>query len=119
MTVESPSLQIAIASTDGQNIDGHFGSCEHFYIYKLDENNIEYIELREAEGGRGVEKNAYRAQIISDCHLMFCARHWWPSGRLKLLMQEFIHLKVKVALLSQSNLLHYNNVSMQMPYHLG
>lgn len=80
MTVETPSLQIAIASTDGQNIDGHFGSCEHFYIYKLDENDIKYIEVREAEGGRGVEKNAFRAQLINDCHLMFCAAIGGPAA---------------------------------------
>jgi nitrogen fixation protein NifX len=80
MKVNIPNLQIAIASSDGHCIDGHFGSCEKFYIYKLDGEQIEYIELREAEGGRGIEKNAFRAQIIKDCQLMFCASIGGPAA---------------------------------------
>ena len=80
MTIKIPHLQIAIASTDGETIDGHFGSCEKFYIYKLDADQIEYIDLREAEGGRGIEKNAFRAQIIKDCQLMFCASIGGPAA---------------------------------------
>lgn len=80
MTTDKPSLQIAIASTDGSTIDGHFGSCEKFYIYKLDAQQIEYIDMREAEGGRGIEKNAFRAQIIKDCQLMFCASIGGPAA---------------------------------------
>lgn len=80
MTTESPQLQVAFASTDGKTVDGHFGSCEKFYIYKLDAQQIEEIDVRNAEGGRGSEKNAFRAQIIKDCHLMFCASIGGPAA---------------------------------------
>lgn len=36
--------------------------------------------MREAEGGRGIEKNAFRAQIIKDCQLMFCASIGGPAA---------------------------------------
>ncbi|WP_354624092.1 NifB/NifX family molybdenum-iron cluster-binding protein [Psychromonas sp. MME2] len=80
MTTDTPKLQIAVASTDGQTIDGHFGSCEKFYIYSLDAQQIQHIDIRNAEGGRGSEKNAFRAQIIKDCQLMFCASIGGPAA---------------------------------------
>lgn len=80
MTAETPKLQIAVASTDGKTVDGHFGSCEKFYIYSLDAEQIQHIEVRNAEGGRGSEKNAFRAQIIKDCQLMFCASIGGPAA---------------------------------------
>lgn len=80
MTTDKPKLQIAVASTDGSIIDGHFGSCEQFYIYSLDEDCIQHIDVRNAESGRGSEKNAVRAQVIKDCQLMFCASIGGPAA---------------------------------------
>lgn len=80
MTTNTPQLHIAFASTDGITVDGHFGSCEKFYIYKLNAQQIEEIDVRNAEGGRGSEKNAFRAQIIKDCQLMFCASIGGPAA---------------------------------------
>lgn len=80
MTTDTPTLQIAFASTDGKTVDGHFGSCEKFYIYSLDAEQIQHIDVRNAEGGRGSEKNAFRAQIIKDCQLMFCAAIGGPAA---------------------------------------
>jgi len=45
-------LLIAFASTDGVTVDGHFGSCEQFDI----------------------------AELIADCHLMFCASIGGPAA---------------------------------------
>ncbi|WP_415226459.1 NifB/NifX family molybdenum-iron cluster-binding protein [Psychromonas sp.] len=80
MTTKIPTLQIAFASTDGKTVDGHFGSCEKFYIYSLDAQQIQHIDVRNAEGGRGSEKNIFRAQIIKDCQLMFCASIGGPAA---------------------------------------
>ncbi|MCG6200812.1 NifB/NifX family molybdenum-iron cluster-binding protein [Psychromonas antarctica] len=80
MTTVSRKLLIAFASTDGKAVDGHFGSCEKFYIYRLDAEQIDHIEVRNAEGGRGSEKNSFRAQIIKDCQLMFCASIGGPAA---------------------------------------
>ena len=35
MTTEMQQLKVAFASTDGITVNGHFGSCEHFYIYTI------------------------------------------------------------------------------------
>ena len=80
MTIQTQQLQIAFVSTDGVTVDGHFGSCKQFDIYKVDANSYEKIEVRQAESGRGIEKNAIRAKIIDDCHLMFCASIGGPAA---------------------------------------
>ncbi|MGB5446868.1 MAG: NifB/NifX family molybdenum-iron cluster-binding protein [Psychromonas sp.] len=80
MTTNNPQLQIAFASSDGKTVDGHFGSCEKFYIYRLDAQHIEDLGMRNAEGGRGSEKNAFRASLIKDCQLMFCASIGGPAA---------------------------------------
>lgn len=80
MTTETHQLQIAFASTDGVTVDGHFGSCEQFYIYSLDAQEQQKIDVRQAQSGRGVDKNAQRAELIKDCHLMFCASIGGPAA---------------------------------------
>jgi len=80
MTIERQQLQIAFVSTDGVTVDGHFGSCEQFDIYTVDTQSYQKVGVREAKSGRGVEKNAIRAEIISDCHLMFCASIGGPAA---------------------------------------
>jgi len=80
MTIETQQLQIAFATTDGVTVDGHFGSCEQFYIYTVDAESYQKLDVRKADSGRGIEKNAIRAETISDCHLLFCASIGGPAA---------------------------------------
>ena len=75
-----PQLQVAFATTDGITVDGHFGSCEQFYIYRIDSEEYERIDVRKAEAGRGTDKNEFRAELINDCQLMFCASIGGPAA---------------------------------------
>lgn len=80
MTTEKHQLQIAFATTDGITVDGHFGSCEQFYIYSIDANDYQKIDIRLAEAGRGLDKNEFRAKLIQDCQLLFCASIGGPAA---------------------------------------
>ena len=80
MTTDKHPLQVAFATTDGITVDGHFGSCEQFYIYSIDADNQLQIDIRHAEPGRGLDKNAKRAALIEDCHLLFCASIGGPAA---------------------------------------
>ncbi len=80
MTTETQKLQIAFATTDGITVDGHFGSCEQFYIYDIDADSYQKIDVRQAASGRGVDKNAIRADLINDCQLLFCASIGGPAA---------------------------------------
>lgn len=80
MTTETQQLQIAFATTDGVTVDGHFGSCEQFHIYSIDTDKYQKVDVRLAEAGRGEDKNEFRAGLIKDCQLLFCASIGGPAA---------------------------------------
>lgn len=41
--------RIAIASSDGKNIDLHFAKASQFYIYDVDDVDYRFVELRSCE----------------------------------------------------------------------
>ena len=43
------SYKIAVASSDGKEIDQHFGRAEQFFVYEVeDNNNFKLVELRKS-----------------------------------------------------------------------
>lgn len=75
------SIRVAVASNGGERLDGHFGSCPHFLVYQLSENEIRLIDIRTTEGVDTAEdKNAYRAGLIADCHLMYVQSIGGPAA---------------------------------------
>ncbi len=40
-------MKIAVATSDGKNVDLHFGSAGIFLIFEIEENNLNFLELRE------------------------------------------------------------------------
>jgi len=79
MTTTS-QLQVAFATTDGITVDGHFGSCEQFYIFTIDSEQYQQIDVRKTQPGRGIGKNIIRADLINDCQLLFCASIGGPAA---------------------------------------
>lgn len=52
------SLKVALASSDGKNIDLHFGKAEKFYIYELNDKGFELVESRDAPKQEEKESSA-------------------------------------------------------------
>lgn len=52
------SLKVALASSDGKNIDLHFGKAEKFYIYELKDKDFELVESRDAPKQEEKESSA-------------------------------------------------------------
>lgn len=42
------SYKIAVASSDGKDINQHFGRAEQFFVYEVENNNFKFVELRKA-----------------------------------------------------------------------
>lgn len=80
MTTDTQQLKIAFSSTDGITVDGHFGSCEQFYIYSIDADKYQKIDVRQAQSGKDLDKIALKAELIADCHLLFCASIGGPPA---------------------------------------
>lgn len=70
-------MKIAVASSDGQRVDLHFGQAHHFLIFQMGKNGLEFLELRE-KSKKPVYDHEYRwkrgLEILKDCRVVFCRR---------------------------------------------
>lgn len=75
------SIRVAFASNSGENLDGHFGSCQRFLIYQVAANEYQLIAIRNIDISDAIDdKNAYRASLINDCQLLFVASIGGPAA---------------------------------------
>jgi nitrogen fixation protein NifX len=75
------SVRVAIASDVGLTLSGHFGSCLRFLVYQVSANDSRLIDIRSAlEADFAEDKNAFRAQIIGDCHVVYIVSVGGPAA---------------------------------------
>jgi len=75
------SVRVAIASTMGEEVDGHFGSCPHYLVYQLSEEAFRLIDIRTTEAADEAEdKNAFRANLVKDCQVIFMQSVGGPAA---------------------------------------
>jgi len=75
------SIRVACASNNGDQIDGHFGSCARFLIYQLTSDEIRLVDIRTP--GRApddADKNALRAEQIADCQVLYTVSIGGPAA---------------------------------------
>ena len=66
------SIRVACASNSGEEVDGHFGSCERFLIYQVSTDAIRLIALRPTlEADHEEDRNLSRATLINDCQVAY------------------------------------------------
>lgn len=68
--------RIAIASSDGRNIDLHFGRAGQFYIYDIDETDYRFVEIRKAQMilNHAADEFERAAESIKDCLAVFVSK---------------------------------------------
>ena len=75
------SVRVAIASDVGMTLSGHFGSCLRFLIYQVSPTESRLIDIRSAlEADFSDDRNAFRAQIIGDCHVVYIISVGGPAA---------------------------------------
>ena len=78
--MESAQYRVAIASTDGRNVDQHFGRCECFLIVDVDEDgSFEEIEARYVTpvcmgGYHNQDKLKKGVEALLDCNFVLAAK---------------------------------------------
>ncbi len=100
-------MKVAFATTDGLNVDEHFGRCGTFAIYEMTENGYKFVEMRKFAEGRDtdIEKTKGMGQIhddrvqakvdqLSDCKIIYLTDIGGPSAA-KLVKKGMMPLKVK------------------------
>ena len=68
--------RVAVASSDGQQIDLHFGQAYQFYIYDVDANGYSLVEVRKAIGilTHNADEMERKAAVLQDCDALFAAK---------------------------------------------
>lgn len=75
------SLRVAIAANRGENLDGHFGSCERFLIYQVSKEALKLIAVRSTvEADAAEDKNASRSALINDCQIVYVQSIGGPAA---------------------------------------
>jgi len=75
------SVRVAIASDIGMTLSGHFGSCLRFLVYQVSATDSRLIDIRSAlEADFADDRNAFRAQIIGDCHVVYVVSVGGPAA---------------------------------------
>ena len=66
-------MKIAIASSDGKNVDLHFGKAHTLYIYQYTNENLELLEKREVTINPD-KKHQWKETLtaIKDCDVIIC-----------------------------------------------
>lgn len=61
--------RVAVASSDGVNIDLHFARASSFYIYDINEDGFEYIENRKQRAANKHDEDGFAGtlKLIEDC----------------------------------------------------
>jgi len=76
------SIRLAVASNNGEKLDGHFGSCSRFLIYQVSDKEARLVEIRSTAGApnKSEDKNAYRADQIADCDVLYVVSIGGPAA---------------------------------------
>ena len=75
------SIRVAIAANRGENLDGHFGSCERFLIYQVNQSALQLIGVRSTVEADGADdRNAARSLLINDCQIVYVQSIGGPAA---------------------------------------
>lgn len=75
------SIRVACASNNGEEIDGHFGSCERFLIYQLSPTEMRLVAVRSTlEADHAEDRNLSRATLIDDCQVVYLQSIGGPAA---------------------------------------
>lgn len=78
---EAAALQVAVASNNGELLDGHFGSCLRFLIYRVSRDGIYLAAIRDAAAaGEAEDRNAARAELLAGCQLLYVQSIGGPAA---------------------------------------
>ena len=100
-------MKVAFATTDGINVDEHFGRAGKFAVYELTEKEYRFVELRKFAEGRdtGIEATKDMGQIhesmvekkidrLADCKIIYLTEIGGPSAA-RLAKKGIMPIKVK------------------------
>ncbi len=102
-------MKVAFATTDGINVDEHFGRAGMFAVYELTPEKYLFVELRkfadgldnaivETRGQGGLHDDRVQAKVekLADCKIIYLTEIGGPSAA-RLIKKGIMPVKVKEA----------------------
>lgn len=75
------SIRIALSSNDGEEVNGHFGSCQRFLVYQVDPRQARLIAIRSTLGAdESEDRNQFRTDLIKDCQVLYVVSIGGPAA---------------------------------------
>ena len=75
------SVRVAIASNNGEILNGHFGSCLRFLVYQLNASDCQLIDVRSTvDADLAEDRNDFRAALIGDCQILYVQSIGGPAA---------------------------------------
>lgn len=100
-------MKIAFATTDGINVDEHFGRAGAFAVYEVKEEGYRFVEMRKFAEGRdkAIEETRGREEMhedlvqrkvesLGDCKIIYITEIGGPSAS-RLVKKGIMPVKVK------------------------
>ncbi|MFQ3573532.1 MAG: nitrogen fixation protein NifX [Thermodesulfovibrionales bacterium] len=100
-------MKVAFATTDGKNVDEHFGRAGMFAIYDIEEEGFRFVENRKFADGRDKEIEDTKSmgsihdelmdkkvERLSDCKIVYLTEIGGPAAA-KLIKRQMMPIKVK------------------------
>lgn len=75
------SIRVAVCSNSGEQLDGHFGSCERFLVYQVSPGALRLIDQRPTlEADQMEDRNVARSALIDDCDIVYVQSIGGPAA---------------------------------------
>ena len=75
----SDNMRLAVASSDGKNVDSHLGKAKSLYIYDYD-GDLKFSEVREVEISDDSKHQGGKViQTCSDCDVLISVQYGFKS----------------------------------------
>jgi len=80
------AYKIAIASSNGESVNQHFGQAGNFLIYEVTDEGVKFIEDREVDAASGGTEHSEAglnrvAEILQDCKAVFVLKIGMKASR--------------------------------------
>ncbi|OGW35982.1 MAG: nitrogen fixation protein NifX [Nitrospirae bacterium GWD2_57_9] len=120
-------MKIAFATTDGKNVDEHFGRAGMFAVYEITEKGHHFVEIRKFADGMDrsvadtrdmgpLHDNAVESKVdrLADCRLIYLTEIGGPSAA-RLVKRRIMPMKVKEPVSIETALLQLEETIKKTP----
>jgi len=109
------SVKIAVASNNGEALDGHFGSCHRYLIYELGVDEMRLVEVRSTmEADEAKDQTQFRVDLIRDCAIIYMVAIGGPAAA-KVIQANIYPMKKEEGGLARDHLAQLQQVLANSP----